>query len=159
MISHYTELSSCISTCINTCKHTCRSSCVREHPLPLPLCTEHRIIILSVCKYLLHMSEIDPPPFGTQYSGFFLDICSTQGVSTQYAEILFYPTQTSIFTLKRSNFYQETQTRDIQSQITLKQIARSLLSRFFGVISAFINFNIDLGRSKSRVFNKQTHQS
>jgi len=83
-----------------------------------------------------------------------------QGVGTQYAEILFYRTQTSIFTLKRSNFYQETQqTRDIQSQITLKQIARSLLSRFFGVISALFNFNIDLGRSKSRIFNKQTHQS
>ena len=30
---------------------------------------------------------------------------------------------------------------------------------FWGIISAFINLNVDFGRSKSRNFNKQTHQS
>jgi len=40
-----------------------------------------------------------------------------------------------------------------------KKIARSLHSRFFGVSSAFINLNMDFGRSKTRKFNKLTHQS
>ena len=39
---------------------------------------------------------------------------------------------------------------DIQSQITLNFFPRSLSSRFLGVISAFININIDLGISKTR---------
>jgi len=47
--------------------------------------------------------------------------------------------------------------RDIQSQIT-KVFARSLRLRLLGVISAFININIDLGISKNRKSNKQTHQ-
>jgi len=38
-----------------------------------------------------------------QYSGFF------RRVSTRYAKILLYGTQTSFFTLKRANFHQETQ--------------------------------------------------
>jgi len=84
---------------------------------------------------------------------------STQRVGTQYAEILLYRTQTSIFTLKGPIFIKKHNTHDIQSQITLKKIARSLRSRFFGVNSAFINLNMDLGRSTSRKFNKQTHQS
>ena len=45
------------------------------------------------------------PPFGTQYSGFFYTVRSTQRVDTQYAEILLYRTQTSIFTLKMLGLY------------------------------------------------------
>jgi len=68
---------------------------------------------------------------GTQYA---------KGRYTQYAESLLYRTQTSIFTLKRSNFHQKHNTHDIQSQITLKKIARSLRSRFLG---SFLNLNMD----------------
>jgi len=78
------------------------------------------------------------------------------GVGTQYAEILLYRTLTSICTLKRSNFHQKTQHTWHTKWNNSKKIARS---RFFWVISAFINLNMDFGRSKSRKFNKQTHQS
>ena len=53
-----------------------------------------------------------------------------------YADINFYFKKVQ-FSLKKHN------THDIQSQITLKKFARSLRSRFFGLISAFIYFNMD----------------
>jgi len=79
-----------------------------------------------------------PPPSGMQYSGVFKTVRSTQRVGMQYADILLYRTQSSIFTLKRSNFQQETQHMSHK---------KSNNSEKFGVISAFINLNIDLGRS------------
>jgi len=59
--------------------------------------------------------------------------------------------------LKISIFIKNHSKRDTQSQITLN-FSRSLHSRRLGVISAFININIDLGISKTRKSNKQTHQ-
>jgi len=50
--------------------------------------------------------------------------------------------------LKNSIFINNHSKRDIQSQITLKNFPRSLRSRLLGIISAFININIDLGYRK-----------
>ena len=60
--------------------------------------------------------------------------------------------------IKKSIFIKNHSKRDIQSQITLLFFPRSLRSRLLGVISAFININIDWGISKTRKSNKQTHQ-
>ena len=54
---------------------------------------------------------------------------------------------------------QKHNTRDIQNKKELTLFfARLLSSRLFWVISPFIKLNIDFRRSKSRKFNKQTHQ-
>jgi len=47
--------------------------------------------------------------------------------------------------------------RDIQCQTT-QNCSRARLARVFVVILAFINLNIDFGRSKTTNSNKQTHQ-
>jgi len=50
------------------------------------------------------------PPLVRNIQGLFRRYAVRKGlVRMQYAEILLYRTQTSIFTLKRSNIYQETQ--------------------------------------------------
>jgi len=59
--------------------------------------------------------------------------------------------------LNISIFIKNHSKRHIQSKKNSKMFARSLRSRLFGVISAFININIDLGISKTRKYNKQTH--
>jgi len=71
-------------------------------------------------------------------------------------------TQTSCYIVRRHQFkllivFKKRNKHDIQSQITLSR-ARPR-TRFCGIISAFKNLNIDLGRSKTWKSNKQTHQS
>jgi len=68
-------------------------------------------LILEQCLHLRkHWNGINEgdPPFGTQNSGGFKTVRSTQRDGTQYAEILLYRTQTSIFTFEKSSFHQET---------------------------------------------------
>jgi len=55
--------------------------------------------------------------------------------------------------LKNSIFIKNHSKRHIQSKKNSKIFARLL-----GVISGFININIDFGISKTRKSNKQTHQ-
>ena len=57
---------------------------------------------------------------------------STQRVGKQYAKILLYRTQTSIFTLKRFNFTKKHNKRDLQSQITLIISNACFARAFFG---------------------------
>ena len=57
-----------------------------------------------------------------------------------------------------SSFIKNHSKHHIQSKKNSKLFARSLRSRLFGVISAFIKINIDLGISKTRKSNKQKHQ-
>jgi len=57
--------------------------------------------------------------------------------------------------LKISIFIKNHSKRHIQSKKNSKIFARSLCSRLLGVISAFININIDLRISKTRKSNKQ----
>jgi len=56
--------------------------------------------------------------------------------------------------LKISIFIKNHSKRHIQSKQNSKIFARSLRSRLLGVISPFININIDLGISKIRKSNK-----
>ena len=56
-------------------------------------------------------------------------------------------------------FMKKHNTRYIQSQIFLNKFERWLRARIFLVISGFINLKMDLRWSKTRKFNKQTHQS
>jgi len=100
-----------------------------------------------------------PTPFGTQYSGFFRRYAVRKGWYAvrrnsviSYADIIFY--------FKKVQFSSRNTTHvtyPVQTQIT--QITIFLRARLFWVMSAFINLNIDFGMSKSRKFNKQTHQS
>jgi len=59
--------------------------------------------------------------------------------------------------IKQLNFIQNHSKRDIQSQITLICSGARYARAHLAVISAFININIDLGISKNRQYNKQTH--
>ena len=79
--------------------------CIRLKPTTT-LFTETLILIYK----LPEMRETSH--LGTQYSGGGgrrYAVRSTQRVGAQYAKNLLYRTQTSIFTLKLSNFYHETQ--------------------------------------------------
>ena len=61
--------------------------------------------------------------------------------------------------IKQFNFHQEPQHTWHTKSNNSKYFERSPRSRLLVVISAFININIDLGLSKNRKSNKQTHQS
>jgi len=59
--------------------------------------------------------------------------------------------------INQFNFHQEPQQTLHTKSNNSKIISRSLRSRLLMVISAFININIDMGISKNRKSNKQTH--
>jgi len=79
---------------------------------------------------------------------------------TQYAKGRYAVRRNSVISYADINLYFKKVLFSSKSttHVTYK-VARSLRSRFFGIISAFINVNMDLGRSKSSEFNKQTHQT
>ena len=102
--------------------------------------------------------RVTPPPlFTTQFSLVFQTLRSTQRVNTRYAKILLYRTQAVInFYFKKDQFssrntanvtYKEHYSTSFARSLRTS-FARSLRSRFLGVISAFINLNIDLGGPK-----------
>ena len=86
-----------------------------------------------------------------QYLVFFQTVRSTQWVGTQYAKILLYRTQTSIFTIKRSNF----QTNSNK----YKMFARLLRSSYLGSFQHLEVKHWFFWSQKSRKSNKETHQS
>ena len=109
---------------------------------------------------MIHVLEgYTPPHFGTQYSGGVWTVRSTQMVGTQYANILLYRTQTSIFTFKSSNFQQETQQTWHTTSNNSYFFAHSLRSRYLEVIEAFMNLHSDFGSSKNRKSYNQAQHS
>ena len=73
----------------------------------------------------IYEGDTPPPAFGTQYSEGFQTVRSTQRVGTQYAEIMLYRTQMSIFALfikVQFSSRNTTHARDVQSQINLKKL-------------------------------------
>ena len=94
--------------------------------------------------------RVTPPLLVRSIQGGFRRYAVHKGSVRSTQKFCYIVRRYHFFTLKRSNFHQKHNTHDIQSQIILKKIARSLRSRLFGIISAFINLNMDLRRSKSR---------
>ena len=112
-------------------------------------------------SYLLTVHfEGDTPLFGTQYSGGILD--GTQYAKGRYAVreslLISYADINSYF--KKVQFSPKNTTRGAKKVNKSNFFTRSLRSRLFKkIISAFINLNIDLGRSKNRNSNKQKHKT
>jgi len=105
------------------------------------------------------MDEGDTPPLW--YAVFKGDLDGTQYAKGRFAvrrnSVISYADINLYF--KKIQFSSKTQHTWHTMSKNSKTIARSLRSRFFGDISAFLNLNMDFGRSKYRKFNKQTHQT
>ena len=126
------------------------------HVLPTPA---HPAGFKKGCSFLYDLDIWGLHPLLVRsIQGCFKTVRSTSRVGTQYAKNLLYRTQTSIFTFKKSNFHQEHNKREIQSQIILNFSHARFARAFLGVISAFINLNNDFEKSKTRKYHKQTHQ-
>jgi len=89
----------------------------------------------ELLKFKTSWMRVTPPHWYAVFKG---DLDGTQYAwGSQYEEILLYRTQTSICTLKRSNFHQKRNTHDIQCQITLKQLRARFARAFLGYFSIY----------------------